>query len=960
MKRIIAMLLAILLLLGMVPAASAADAVNETEYTYENSFVYTIDSSWGITIVDYLDEIPAELTIPAEINGVRVKTIRNRAFQNCTQLKKVHLPEGLLEIGDWAFANTGLTGIVEIPSTVHTLSDSAFEGNAILGYRYFGKPLSIGRDSDLRVVIMTQAWFDEIGYSMGRFGYDRIFLTEDEAVPDFMEGHVSVVDGISYLVAEQSAYLLRGVDQETVSLPDQVEGKPVRWIMDSAFSKCRNLKNLTLPAQVERIRRCAFELTGLQVLTLPASCKRLDTNCFHGTQELKTLDLSHVEYIGDTVFANSGLQSVQMSSHMDHIGRMAFSYTKLRTGVIPEGVTEADSTFSNCANLTAVSLPEGLTRVDSVVYDCPLITQLHLPASVTEINRIAEENGLTSIEIPGAVRTLHEYAFRGPQLQSITLNEGLETIEAYAFTGCSSLTELRLPASVQLVQDVPDIDNLYVYFHPQTRFELNTEEKPSIHYINVETGEEVVVNKRVSENGMSFMLRVDHAELLSVSSQADVLEIPAEVQGYPVTVIEKDAIKNLPCSRLILPETVTLIRPLAIIGCRNLYCVALPESLAAVEDETGKTGSAFGAPGGLGGNYIVKAGTWAEEYANSEWYGDPGMIQNNVYVYETVNPYLAYGNHVFRVENGEAALVRAFWGEGDPDTDRVPASVCGYPVTRVCTGAYRFACSYFEDCAYTRIIFQPPLRSIEDGLFAANNRAMQIYIPDTVTEIGDNAFTEKADTLYGNPGLLAERYAAAHGDEFQLIKLPFVDVPEGKWYYDPIRYCYKLKYMSGVSEDHFNPKGTVTRAMLVQVLYQIANGKMQMPLPDDYAAPFVDVMPGKWYYESIRWASYYRFVAGTSETIFSPTKPITREQVVAVLYQFARGAGLDHGERAELNSFSDNGSISNYARDAVSWAVAVNMISGYPDGTLCPKGTVKRSELAAMIMHFAELLHGQS
>ena len=69
---------------------------------------------------------------------------------------------------------------------------------------------------------------------------------------------------------------------------------------------------------------------------------------------------------------------------------------------------------------------------------------------------------------------------------------------------------------------------------------------------------------------------------------------------------------------------------------------------------------------------------------------------------------------------------------------------------------------------------------------------------------------------------------------------------------------------------------------------------------------------------------------------------------------------MDHGERAELNSFSDNGSISNYARDAVSWAVAVNMISGYPDGTLCPKGTVKRSELVAMIMHFAELLHGQS
>ena len=960
MKKIIALLLAIGILLGVFPAASAAEGTNETRYTYENSFIYTIDSIWGITIVDYLDEIPAELTIPAEINGVRVKSIKNRAFQNCTQLKKVHLPEGLLEIGEWAFANTSLTGIVEIPSTVYTLRDSAFEGNAILGYRYLGKPLSIGREAELRIVIMTQAWFEEIGYSMGRAGYDRIFLTEDEAVPDFMEGHVSVVDGISYLVAGQYAYLLRGVDRETVSLPDQVEGKPVRWIMDHAFSTCRNLKNLTLPAQLERIRRSAFELTGLQALTLPASCKRLDTHCFYCTKDLKTVDLSHVEYMGDTVFWDSGLQSVQMSSHMDHLGSMAFSGTELRTGVIPEGVTEVDSTFANCLNLSSVSLPEGLIKVDGVVYGCPLMTELRLPASVTEINRLAQENGLTRIEVPGAVRTLHEYAFRGPQLQSITLNEGLETIEAAAFTGCSSLTELRLPASVQLVQDVPDIDNLYVYFHPQTRFELSTEEKPSIHYINVETGEEVVVNKRVSENGMSFMLRVDHAELLSVSSQADVLEIPAEIQGYPVTVIEKDAIKNLPCSRLLLPDTVTLIRPLAIIGCRNLYCVALPESLSAVEDETGKTGTAFGAPGGLGGNYIVKAGTWAEEYANSEWHGDPGMIQNNVYVYENENPYLAYGNHVFRVEDGEAALVRAFWGEGDPDTDRVPSSVCDFPVTRVCTGAYRFACSHFEDCIYRRIIFQPNLRTIEDGLFAANQRAKEIYIPDTVTEIGDNAFTDQADTLFGNPGLLAESYAAAHGDIFKLVKLPFVDVPEGKWYYDPIRYCYQLKYMSGVSEDHFDPKGTVTRAMLVQVLYQIANGRMQTPLPDDYTAPFTDVAPGKWYSESIRWASYYRFIAGTSETTFSPKKPITREQVAAILYQFARGAGMDHGERAELDAFSDNGTISNYARDAVRWAVAVNMISGYPEGTLGPKGKVKRNELAAMIMHFAELLHANN
>ena len=468
------------------------------------------------------------------------------------------------------------------------------------------------------------------------------------------------------------------------------------------------------------------------------------------------------------------------------------------------------------------------------------------------------------------------------------------------------------------------------------------------------------MNLRVTEDGLTYMIRIDHAELLSVNRQDDVLIIPDTLRGFPVKIIEKDAINNLPCSELILPETVEVIRPYAVTGCKNLYGLALPASLRSVEDASGKIKEIAAPVYETYFTYIVKAGSYGEAYVNQLLnqiaIPQDEMIFDRILVYEDENPYLAYGNHIFKVENGEATLLYAMRRDDTRGIDRVPGYVKGIPVKAVADGAYQYAAGHLPGCSFKTIVFNPPLERIGDQLFSYD-RAMDVYIPDTVTEIADNAFNAKPDRIHGHTGTYAEAYAAAHGDVFENMELPFLDVPSDKWFYRPVRYCYQAGYMSGVTEDLFGPQDTVTRAMLVQVLYNIAGGSMSTGMSENYVPPFTDVKPGKWYYESIRWAAYYGIVSGTSATTFSPNQNITRQQVAAILYRFARGAGLDHGERADLSGFSDQDSITAYAKDAMRWAVAVGMLSGYTDGSIRPKGTTTRAELAAMITHFAELLY---
>ena len=178
----------------------------------------------------------------------------------------------------------------------------------------------------------------------------------------------------------------------------------------------------------------------------------------------------------------------------------------------------------------------------------------------------------------------------------------------------------------------------------------------------------------------------------------------------------------------------------------------------------------------------------------------------------------------------------------------------------------------------------------------------------------------------------------------------FTDVNRSSWYHTALDFVVKNQLMSGTSKTTFAPGSTVSRAMTVQTFYAIA-GK---PTYSGMSA-FHDVARGSWYFESVNWASANHLAAGTGGGAFRPNDNVTREQLAVFFKAFAGYRGKNATSRKALSGYVDQSSVSGYAKDAMSWAVAVGLISGKGSGRLAPKDTATRAELAQMLYRFMSI-----
>lgn len=186
-------------------------------------------------------------------------------------------------------------------------------------------------------------------------------------------------------------------------------------------------------------------------------------------------------------------------------------------------------------------------------------------------------------------------------------------------------------------------------------------------------------------------------------------------------------------------------------------------------------------------------------------------------------------------------------------------------------------------------------------------------------------------------------------DDEETTELNFTDVKESDWFYKGVEYVVDKGIMSGVSENEFAPSGKLTRAMLVQMLYN-----MESRPACDAENAFMDVPVGQWYTDAVIWANDEKIVSGMGDGLFAPNMEITREQMVAMLYNYAKYKGYDVTASADLSAFADTASVSAWAQPAMQWAVAEGYISGMGDNQLAPQGTATRAEIASVIMRFME------
>lgn len=183
------------------------------------------------------------------------------------------------------------------------------------------------------------------------------------------------------------------------------------------------------------------------------------------------------------------------------------------------------------------------------------------------------------------------------------------------------------------------------------------------------------------------------------------------------------------------------------------------------------------------------------------------------------------------------------------------------------------------------------------------------------------------------------------GDENTGASCPFVDISPDAWYYDEVVEAYQLGLTSGTGDNRFSPDAYLTRAEMVMLLAQLHGLES---IDNDVDTPFRDVTSGLWYTGVIDWAANNGYVAGCGDGLFAPEDRITREQMCAILARYLQAQGYTAG--STVQDFSDDASISDFARVGVYFCANLGISSGTGDNCFSPLNHATRAEAIAIIL----------
>ncbi len=184
------------------------------------------------------------------------------------------------------------------------------------------------------------------------------------------------------------------------------------------------------------------------------------------------------------------------------------------------------------------------------------------------------------------------------------------------------------------------------------------------------------------------------------------------------------------------------------------------------------------------------------------------------------------------------------------------------------------------------------------------------------------------------------------------VGMDFRDVKNADWFYEAVKFCFDHGLMAGSTPTKFDPNGKLTRAMFAAVLYRLEGSPAV-----SYTEAFSDVPRGAWYADAVIWANQNGIVSGFRDGTFGGDGTLTREQLASMLCRYAEFKGMDAQTAASLGGFSDAGSVSGWAEQAMGWAVHADILGSTSSTAkvLSPAGTATRAQCASILMRFAAL-----
>ena len=891
----------------------------------------------------YYNSKTTSITLPEGL-----ESIGNSAFFFARNLKTLNLPDSVKTVGVMAFSN--VPAPLTLPSSLEFIDDSAFNYSGVV-------------DGDIP---NTVTYIGEKAFT-GCNGLTTISL------PSSVENY--------------GANIFYGCANITyVELPQDMEKIP-----NGLLWSCTSLKRIYIPSSVKEIGSAAFYSSGLEKLNLPDGLQEIEPWAFCSTKLKEIIIPDSVETIEFRAFIYAdGVENCYVGSGVKEIGKDAFYFwmnaDNDQTGVMHAATTEqakllrysgyGHEILINGAPYT--SYFGGQFAVDGISY---------MPTSDTtvRVTAISDDAKTETFSIPATVTNEGD-----GRTYAVT-----ELADRLLFQNQSVLTMLDLPDTIEKTGD-RTFDQMF----------------------NVRTFGKLPANlKSVGYQSFGYLgweMRLEQQGLIP-AWQTDVLDIPGSIEfmdqcafagnryktinvGEGITYLSYYSLYgNKEAKEINLPSTLKRVEESALYDCRNAK-INLPDSLEYI----GK--SAFA--GDLDGETIhlpenlqylgdTAFGTqmYTADYSSKYWVG-PTTIYLNGSLSNIGARVFRPDAKVIAVLNSQRNKVAGFtdlnelptviW-DGKTDIGYNDGSCIPEGVTVTLRGNVTIDGKL---CIEGKLIvpFDAKLTITKDAVILGEDNIVYEgckHEHTTCTEDGSKTVVceDCGETLstevipakghsFGEWTVTKEATCFEDGEETRTCSVcqavetrpifansdncpskAFSDLDADAWYHEGVDYALTNGLMNGVGGGKFEPDGQLTRAQLVTVLYRAAGE----PDTGKQVNPFTDVADDAWYTKAVIWAANNGIVNGVAKNVFAPDASIPREQIAAMLYRYA---GAEAAKEDKLSAFPDAAKTSDWAKEALNWAVASGLINGVADanGTanLEPQATATRAQIATILMRWLE------